>query len=121
MKNLTNSIINKLFASFLIVTCFLIFNTDCFSQQHDAWDDKSDELDYGSDNTWLYVGLGVLAAGAVTYFIITSSSDDDSSSSEKDSSEKDKKESGGFFGLESVSEGVVKLDSAFVKKLIDDR
>lgn len=122
MKTLTTSKPSKLIATVLIVSCFLIFNTDSFSQESDKWHDQSDELDFGSDNTWLYVSLGVLAAGAITYFIITSSSsDDDSSSSDKDSSEEEKKESGGYFGLESDSKGDVILDSASVKKLIDAR
>ncbi|MCB0728577.1 MAG: hypothetical protein R3A12_19385 [Ignavibacteria bacterium] len=121
MKNFTTSKIAKFIATFLIVSCFIIFNAECFSQQQDAWEDKSGELDYGSDNTWLYVGLGVLAAGAIVYFLITSSSDDESS--DKDSSEKEKKEneSGGYFNIETDSSGVIKLDSAYLKKLIDNK
>ena len=117
MKNFTTSKISKLIVSFLIVSCFLIFNADCFAQQN-RWQDKTDELDYGSDNTWLYVGLGVLAAGAITYFIISSSSSDDDDSSNKS---KKKKESGGFT-FTNLDPNIVKMaDSLLIKRQSEEK
>ena len=75
------SIISKSVSVVLLVSCFLLFNSDSFSQQTDRWHPQ--ELETGSNNTWLYAVLGVIAAGTIAYLIFKPSSERTSPSAQK--------------------------------------
>ena len=81
------SIISKSVSVVLLVSCFLLFNSDSFSQQTDRWHPQ--ELETGSNNTWLYAVLGVIAAGTIAYLIFKPSSEKDKPGSTKKESDKD--------------------------------
>lgn len=98
----------KMITVILIFTCFSFFTKNLTAQQADKWHDSSDELEFGSDNTILYIALGAVAAGlAVWYFAFKDSGDD-------------KKEKGkttyGKNNTGKDSTSFIKSDSSSVKK-----
>ena len=94
----------------LVFSSLFLFSRDVFSQSASRW--KQQELEFGSDNTWLYITLGVLAAGTITYLIINSSSSDDSSGEKKKKSENKA-------NSKSDSTKIEKTDTTEIKKLIE--
>lgn len=76
------SIQQKLFnlATFVLLISFLFLaSNECFSQQSDKWNDQSDDLPGTSDNTWIYITVGVVAVAALVYFVFIAPSNDKSS------------------------------------------
>ena len=71
--------LHNLFTLVLIISCLSLFSNQCYSQNVDNWDDQSDELPGTSDNTWIYITIGVVAVAALVYFIFIAPSSDKSS------------------------------------------
>lgn len=55
----------------------MLASNECFSQNVDKWNDQSDDLP-GSDNTWIYITVGVVAVAAIVYFVFIAPSNDKS-------------------------------------------
>lgn len=74
------SILEKLYRLFtfvLLISFLMLASNESFSQQNvDRWDDQSDELPGTSDNTWIYVTVGVVAVAALVYLLFIAPSDD---------------------------------------------
>lgn len=75
MKNSKLNCFKRVIAILLLISCSALFSESSFSQQTDSWKDKSDELP-GTDLTWMYVTLGVVAAGLAVLFIVNSGPDE---------------------------------------------
>lgn len=61
----------------LLISFWLLASNECFSQNVDKWNDQSDDLP-GSDNTWIYITVGVVAVAAIVYFVFIAPSNDKS-------------------------------------------
>jgi predicted permease len=112
-KIMLNNLLSKLskpVALVLLISCFVFFNSNCYSQQTDSWDTSNQVGNDDASYTWLYITLGVLAAGAITYFIVKPSSTDDSSAQNK----KEPKDTG--VKTDSTKS---KTDTTEVKKVIE--